>query len=98
MIVTYGNFDRGAKLWVLDRLHIYHGWPVIDLETYFDYLKENGLDYYDRVGFRDFYFVLASNITPSSEFRDIVKESRPIGIFNPRNDEAFKIYKLSGGL
>ena len=94
MIVTYGNFDRGAKLWVLDRLHIYRGWPVIDLETYFKYSAENGPDYYDRVGFKNYYFVLSSNIVPSGEFRTLTKNVQSINILNPKNEEAFKIYKI----
>lgn len=95
MIVTYGNFDRGAKLWVLDRLHIYHGWPVINLDTYFDYLAKNGLDYYERVGFKYYYFILSSNIVPTSNFQTLVQGIKPISILNPRGEEAFKIYRLS---
>ena len=94
MIVTYGNFDRGAKLWILDRLHIYHGWPVINLDTYFDYLAKNGFDYYKQVGFKHYYFVLSSNIVPSGDFQALVQGVRPVSIFNPRGEEAFKIYKL----
>lgn len=94
MIVTYGNFDRGAKLWALDRLHVYHGWPVIDLETYFQYLAENGADYYNRVGFRNYYFVLSANIVPSPEFNFLIANARPVSINNPRGDEAFRIYVL----
>jgi 4-amino-4-deoxy-L-arabinose transferase-like glycosyltransferase len=94
MVVTYGNFDRGAKLWILDRLHIYHGWPVISLDTYFDYLAKNGLDYYKRVGFKHYYFVLSSNIAPSTDFQTFVREAKPISVFNPRGEETFKIYKL----
>ncbi len=94
MIVTYGNFDRGAKLWVLDRLHIYHGWPVISFDTYLNYLKENGDDYYKRVGFKYRYFVLSSNIVPTDEFRGAVGIIKPISVLNPRGDEAFKIYKI----
>ena len=94
MIVTYGNFDRGAKLWVLDRLHIYHGWPVIDLETYFNYLQENGFDYYRRVGFKHYYFILSANIVPSPEFQTLIQKTQFISIFNPRGEEVFKVYKI----
>ena len=92
MVITYGNFDRGAKLWILDRLHIYHGWPMIDLETYFNYLKENGPDYYDRIGFEYRYFVLAANIVPEPAFRALVVNTAPVSVKNPRGDEVFKIY------
>ena len=95
MVVTYGNFDRGAKLWVLDRLHIYHGWPIISFDTYLSYMKENGADYYKRVGFKYYYFVLSSNIAPTSEFLARIQKNQPMGILNPRGDEAFRVYKLS---
>lgn len=93
LMVTHGNFDRGAKLWVLDRLQIYHGWPVVDLETYFDYLKERGADYYTRAGFQEYYFVVATNFVPSPEFAPLVRGIEPISIKNPRGDEAFQVYK-----
>ncbi|MBI2039024.1 MAG: glycosyltransferase family 39 protein [Candidatus Niyogibacteria bacterium] len=93
MIVIYGNVDRGAKLWVLDRLHIYHGWPVITLETYFRYLREQGPDYYDRVGFRNYYFVFHTAIVPTSEFQALARDLPYNGIQNPRGEEVFRIYK-----
>jgi len=94
LIITHGNFDRGAKLWVLDRLQIYHGWPIVDLETYFDYLKERGADYYAREGFRTYYFVVSTNIVPSPEFVPLVRGIEPVSIKNPRGDEVFLIYRL----
>jgi hypothetical protein len=93
LMVTHGNFDRGAKLWVLDRLQIYHGWPIIDLETYFEYLRERGSDYYTRAGFQTYYFVLSTNFVPRPEFASLVRGVEPIRIKNPRGDEVFLVYK-----
>lgn len=93
LVVTHGNFDRGAKLWGLDRLHIYHGWPIITLETYLQYLKENGLGYYENAGFKNFYFVQSANIVPNPLFSELTKNIEPISIKNSRNDEMFKIFK-----
>ncbi|MBI1957514.1 MAG: glycosyltransferase family 39 protein [Candidatus Niyogibacteria bacterium] len=95
LIVTYGNFDRGAKLWVLDRLHMYHGWPVITLDTYVQYLRENGPDYYDRVGFKTQYFVFHTAIVPTPEFQALIRDLPYESIRNPRGEEVFRIYKRS---
>ncbi len=93
LFVYEGNFDKAAKLWVLDRLHIYHAWPIISLETYFEYLRENGLDYYERSGFKNYYFIFQPNIVPSPEAYTLMR-SAPISIKNPRGEEAFQIYKF----
>lgn len=94
LFVTYGNFDHGAKLWVLDRFHIYHAWPIIDWDTYQQYLHEQGSDYYQRTGFRYFYFIATANIVPTPEFRALVRNAEMTRIFNPRGEEVFVIYKL----
>lgn len=93
LIIYAGNFDKAAKLWTLDRLHIYHAWPIISLETYFNDLKENGADYFEKVGFKDYYFILQTNIVPSEEIMSLSRDA-PISIYNKRNDEVFKIYKF----
>ncbi len=92
LIVTYGNFDHGAKLWRLDRLKIYHGWPIIDFATYQQYLRENGADYYERSGFRDFYFV-EGNIVPDPAFTELTKGLPPHYVYNPRSEAVFTIYE-----
>ena len=93
LVVTDVNFDRGAKLWVLDRLQIYHGWPIIDLSTYFSFLEKNGSDYYSRVGFKNYYFITSSNIIPDPMFFGLVKGLEPLSIVNPRGEEAFTVYR-----
>ena len=92
LFVYDGNFDLAAKLWVLSRLHIYHGWPIIDVKTYFDYLQQNGFDYYDRIGFKTYYFILENNIVPSPASQTLMR-GEPVKILNPRGEEVFNIYK-----
>ena len=93
LLVYEGNFDGGARLWVLDRLHFYHAWPIISLETYYQYLQENGFDYYDRVGFKNYYFILQTNVVPSTATKSLMRGT-PLGIYNQRGDKAFEIYKF----
>jgi len=92
LIVYDGNFDLAGKLWTLDRLHIYHAWPVLSLETHNQYLKERGSDYYEHIGFKVRYFVMPSNTFPSGEAR-LLQGGERISIRNSRGDEAFVVYK-----
>ena len=93
LIVVYGNIDRGARLWILDRLHIYHGWPIISMETYQKHLRESGKNYYENSGFQNYYFIQSTNIVPDQEFLSSVEGLEIISIKNPRNDEVFRVYQ-----
>jgi len=92
LIITNGNFDHGAKLWKLDRLRVYHGWPIVDVQTYVQYVRENGLGYYEKAGFKDFYYV-EGNIAPDPEFIELTKGLQPKYIHNPRGEAVFTIYE-----
>ena len=92
MIVYDGNFDLAGKLWTLNRLHIYHAWPVLSLATYNQYLQEQGSDYYQRIGFKVRYFVAPTNTVLAPE-TVILQTGERISILNPRGDEAFVVYK-----
>lgn len=93
LFVYEGNFDGGSKLWVLDRLHIYHAWPIISLQTYYNNLQQNGFDYFDRVGFKNYYFILGTNIVESPEMKPL-ERGNLIKIYNKRGDLVFNIYKF----
>ncbi|MBI3045946.1 MAG: glycosyltransferase family 39 protein [Candidatus Harrisonbacteria bacterium] len=93
LFVYAGNFDGGAKLWILDRFHIYHAWPIISLETYYQTLREKEFDYYDRVGFKEKYFILQTNMALSPEIQ-VLSRGLPTIIKNKRGDEVFGIYKF----
>lgn len=92
LIVYAGNFDGGTKLWVLDRLSVYHAWPVLDLGTYFGYLSSQGFDYVERSGFKVVYFIESANWVPDGNL-GVLTAGTPVSIRNERGDEAFKIYK-----
>lgn len=92
LIVYAGNFDGGTKLWILDRFSIYHAWPILDLQTYFDYLNVQGFDYVERSGFKVVYFIQSSNWVPPGDL-GILTSGAYQGIRNQRGDEVFKIYK-----
>ena len=94
LLVYYGNIDDGARLWIFDRLRFYHAWPIISFKEYNDFMKEKGADYYMKSGFKNYYFMLSTNIVPSAEFQTLIKGRAPISVLNQRGDEVFKIYKF----
>ena len=94
LLVYYGNIDEGPKLWILEKLHIYHGWPIITFDTYGQFLQDEGPAYYKKSGFKNYYFIEAANSVAPPEFRNIVGEKEPLLIRNPRGDIVFKVYKF----
>lgn len=92
LIVYAGNFDGGVKLWTLNRFNVYRAWPVIDLQTYFDYLNDQGFDYVERSGFKVVYFIQSTNWVPPGDL-GILTSGTQSGIYNRRGDEVFKVYK-----
>lgn len=93
LVVYFGNFDQAGKLWTLDRLHIYHAWPIISLADYKDYLQKNGSDFFSKTGFANYYFVMPINSTHTPEFTKLVQGAKSIEIKNPRGDVAFIVYE-----
>ncbi len=94
LLVYYGNIDEGPKLWILEKLHIYHGWPIITFDTYGQFLRDEGQDYYKKSGFKNYYFIEAANSVAPPEFRSIVQDKKSALIKNPRGDIVFKVYKF----
>ncbi|MDE2001249.1 MAG: glycosyltransferase family 39 protein [Patescibacteria group bacterium] len=92
LIVYEGNFDGGAKLWVLDRWNAYHAWPIIDLQTYYQYLQQNGFDYVQKSGFKELYFIEATDWVPPGDL-GVLTQGQETDIKNPEGDVVFKIYK-----
>ncbi|MDD5547667.1 MAG: glycosyltransferase family 39 protein [Candidatus Pacebacteria bacterium] len=93
LIVFSDNLQRGARLWALDRLHIYHAWPIISTETYKQYLKESGADFYNKAGFKNFYFITKAGAVPDAELSDLMK-GKTETIYNLGGEQAFLIYKF----
>ncbi|TSC80080.1 MAG: hypothetical protein G01um101429_284 [Parcubacteria group bacterium Gr01-1014_29] len=58
------NVQSTAQLWILDRLQIYHAWPIITADTYVKFLNEKGADYFERSGFKEIYFIFPTENVP----------------------------------
>ena len=95
LIVAVGNFDNGEKLWVLERRFIYHGWPILRVEDYMQFLQLHGKDYFTRSGFQTIYFIVQNNRVPPPELISLFKTQKPTPIKNYRGDEIFTVYKTT---
>src|SRR3989344_4658817 len=58
------NINSIAQLWILDRLQIYHAWPIITADTYIKFLNEKGVAYFAKAGFKEIYFILPTENIP----------------------------------
>lgn len=93
LIIYGGDWNGLARLWVLERRHIYDGWPIISVQDYFSYLMNNGFDYFDIAGFSTRYFIWSSGEAPDDAERSLMQGNEEI-IYNKRGEEVFKIYKF----
>ena len=93
LIAYGGNMDDGARLWILGRRFTYHGWPIIRIEDYFRFRHELGDDYFTSSGFKEFYFVLASNTVFPPEVTKHLSGADYDVLRTKRGDEVFRIYK-----
>lgn len=106
LILYDGNIDSIPQLWALDRLNLYHAWPVIKIETFNSILREKGEDYFKRIGFRHYYVIVPTEHVPwkddkyltsyGSELEEqlIALGREPLIITNQRGEPAFRIYKF----
>ncbi len=107
LIVYDGNVYNSPQLWVLDRLQIYHGWPVINAQAYFTFLEERGEGYFEKSGLKFQYFIMPTDKVPLKKAERLTKHGalieqnliagglEPIFILNRRGEAVFKIYKFS---
>ena len=58
------NIQSIAQLWILDRLQIYHAWPIITADTYITFLNEKGADYFEKAGFTEIYYIFPTQNVP----------------------------------
>ncbi|MBI5139934.1 MAG: glycosyltransferase family 39 protein [Candidatus Vogelbacteria bacterium] len=93
LIVWGGNFDKAGKLWTLDRLHIFHGWPIMSVSTYFSMLEERGADFFKRGGFTKSYFIFINNKVPDGNDRALSNGAEGVTIRNSNGDDVFYIYR-----
>ena len=106
VIIYDGNVDHMAQLWTLDRLNIYHGWPVVKTEQYIEFAEANGITDLTEAGFESYYFIIPTeNVLlrkPAGRTRlgaDFESELNSIGvnpliIKNKRGEDAFRVYKF----
>ena len=98
VIIYDQNILNAPQLWFLDRLQIYHGWPVINTETYSALPGKNA--------FENKYFIIPTDKVPLKKEtkltmigslleQKLFKEGvAPTSIFNKRGEEVFRVYKF----
>ncbi len=106
IIIYDGNVQSMAQLWVLDRLNMYHAWPVIKTEQYLQYMSANQYSDITKAGFGSYYFIIPAENMPQKksnhltlvgkEFENqlVARGLKPVSIKNKRNEEAFRVYKF----
>lgn len=106
LIIYDYNFQGSAQLWSLERLQIYHGWPVLRTEAYLGMLKENGNDFFEKAGIKINYFIIPTDALPlkradkltiaGAQFeQQLLKQGvAPISLYNKKSEEIFRIYKF----
>jgi len=106
LIVYDKNIFNTSQLWIIDRLQIYHGWPVLSADAYQAALRDNGTDYFEKIGIKTTYFIkpLDSILLKSPELRSLVGATLeqelktqnvvPVSLPNAKDEEAFRVYKF----
>lgn len=102
LIIYDGNILNSAQLWYLDRLQIYHGWPVLKTEEYLKILQEKSDDYFKDIGAIQ-YFIKPTDKLPARK-RGLTDTAAlfeqallrrgvfPTALYNQRSEEVFRIY------
>jgi hypothetical protein len=100
------NIQSIAQLWILDRLQIYHAWPIIAADTYIEFLQNKGSLYFSQAGFTEIYYIFPTDKVPwkKTHLTDTgikLEESltkrglTPYTILeNKRGDKTFRIYRM----
>lgn len=106
LILYDGNVDSIPQLWALDRLNLYHAWPVIKIETFENIVRGKGEDYFQRIGFEHYYVIIPTENVPwkydeyltqfgnELEKQLMARGIEPLIIANQRGEPAFRIYKF----
>ena len=106
LIIYDYNFRGSAQLWSLERLQIYHGWPVLRTEAYLGMLRESGNNFFEKSGIKINYFIRPTEKLPlkradkltvaGAEFeQQLLRQGiTPIILKNKREEEVFRIYKF----
>ncbi|MSR76432.1 MAG: glycosyltransferase family 39 protein [Candidatus Ryanbacteria bacterium] len=106
-VVVYDyNIYNVAQLWLLDRLNIYHAWPVVSIPQYVAFMRAQGYTNPLNTGFENYYFIIATDAVPQkglerrtndaalfeAELRRL--EVMPLPITNKRGEEVFRVYTV----
>lgn len=107
LIIYDENIQIAAKIWIFDRLELYHGWPTISSSTYMEHLQGGGVDYIIHPGGVKIYVIVQNNnipwkATPTSKgTTDLIEDTLKnrgidpsIRLKNKRDEEVFRIYVL----
>ncbi|KKS38106.1 MAG: hypothetical protein A3G49_00110 [Candidatus Sungbacteria bacterium RIFCSPLOWO2_12_FULL_41_11] len=106
LIIYDGNMLNGPQIWYLDRLQIYHGWPVLKTEDYQSFLAQNGQDYFTKAGFNYFYFIAMTQNVPLKKPERLTETGglfekellsrgySSVFLYNKKGIEVFRIYKF----
>lgn len=105
LVVYDKNILNVPQLWVLDRLQIYHAWPVIPVETYAETLRANGADYFKKAGIEKTYYIAPTDHVPTEPKAHLrstlgfsfeqelrARNIAPLIIKNKRGDDVFRVY------
>ena len=107
--VYNGNMAMPAQLWIFLKRLTYHGWPVVDVETYKRLLKEEGGDFFGRLGIQKIYFInntpgvilrtpLTRPLTEDGNNFEVALRQNGIAskeIRNLRGEVAFRVYEFA---
>lgn len=99
LIIYDNNLKDAAKFWSLDRLQIYHGWPVVKTEGFLE------LQTFDLPAHTTYFIIPAGKVplkkpenltTIGAQFEQklLAKGIFPIAIKNQRDEVVFRIYKF----
>ncbi len=106
LIIYDYNFHESAQLWNLERLQIYHAWPILKTEEYLSMLNQNGSDFFEKAGIKTYYFIKPTEKLPLKRAdkltnagalfeQELLKNNIfPAALYNKRGDEVFRIYKF----
>ena len=106
LIIYDQNIKSPVQLWSLDRLQIYHGWPVLKTEEYLSITNEQGSGVFTNAGVKAHYFIIPTDKVPLNpegrltqtaiafEQNLIAGGIIPISLYNQRGEEIVKIYKF----
>lgn len=104
LIIYDENIYNIPQLWFLERLNIYHAWPVMKIGTFLKAREKNGNDFFDELGFEHYYVIIPARdillkpVEKQTKSGSILeKELQSQGItaktlYNKRGEDAFYVY------